>query len=80
MRCSARSFSSARRSFASSVSSSASAPRQRVPAIGCVVATPSRTVTSASGLDPTISKGRPSASASRRRYMYGLGLVIRSTR
>ena len=61
MTCSARSFSSWRRSFSRSSSSSSVAPRHRVPAIGWVVAFPSRTVTRASGLDPTMSKGSPAA-------------------
>ena len=80
MTCSARSFSSVRRSFSSAMSSSSVAPRQRVPAMGCVVTTPSSTVTSASGLEPTMSKRSPAADSSRSRYMYGLGLVARSTR
>ena len=59
MTCSARSFSSVRSSFSSAMSSSSVAPRHRVPAMGCVVASPSRTVTSASGLEPTMSKRSP---------------------
>ena len=80
MTCSERSFSSWRRSFSRSSSSSSVAPRHRVPAIGCVVAFPSRTVTSASGLEPTMSNRSPAADSSRSRYMYGLGFVARSTR
>ncbi|SKZ25042.1 Uncharacterised protein [Mycobacteroides abscessus subsp. abscessus] len=63
------------------------APRQRVPAIGCVVATRSVTVTSASGLDPTIVNGVRGAPLSsvptpgmRSRYIYGLGLEARRMR
>ena len=87
MRCSARSFSSASSSSASALSSSGVAPRGREPAIGCSIARPSATLTRASGDDPTTSKATSSdnepsavATGTRRRYMYGLGLVTRSTR
>ena len=56
MRCSARSFGSADSSSPNLRSSSGVAPRGREPAIGRVVATPSETVTSASGLEPTTAK------------------------
>ena len=56
MMCSARSFSSPSNSSASASSSSGVAPRGRVPAIGCVVTTPSSTRTSISGEAPTIWK------------------------
>ena len=56
MMCSARSFSSASSSAASASSSSGVAPRGRVPAMGCVVTTPSSTRTSISGEAPTIWK------------------------
>ena len=78
--CSLRSLASDSRSLASSTSSSSVAPRGRVPAIGCMVTNPSRTVTSASGDDPTTAIGSPSGVGSRNRYMYGLGLVARNTR
>jgi anthranilate synthase component 1 len=55
---------SQRFSMPSSTSCSGVAPRGRLPAIGCIIARPSCTLTSASGLDPTTSK--PSK---RSRYM-----------
>ncbi|PQM48572.1 hypothetical protein C1Y40_01211 [Mycobacterium talmoniae] len=52
-----------------------------MPAIGWVVAHPSCTVTSASGLDPTMENARdPSPAGTCSRYMYGLGLDTRSIR
>jgi hypothetical protein len=75
MTCSARSLGSASSSASSAASSPGVAPRGLDPAIGWVTAVPSETVTRASGLEPTMSK-----SASRTRYMYGLGFVSRSTR
>ena len=75
MTCSACSFGSLTSSAASAASRSAVSPRLRVPAIGCSTARPSGTVTSASGLQPTMS-----TSAVRRKYMYGEGLSVRSTR
>ncbi len=80
MTCSLRSFASASRSLASRTSSSSVSPRGRVPAIGCIVTSPSRTVTRASGDEPTTAIGAPSGVGNRSRYMYGLGLVARSTR
>ena len=76
--CSARSLGSASSSVSSAASSAGVAPRGLDPAIGWVIAVPPLTVTSASGLEPTMSK--PPSSVSRSRYMYGLGLVSRSTR
>ena len=78
--CSARSFGSASSSAASAASASGVPPRGRVPAIGCSSArrrpsAPAVTFRCASGDEPTMSK--PSK---RSRYMYGLGLVVRSTR
>ena len=78
--CSLRSLASASRSLASQTSSSSVSPRGRVPAIGCIVTWPSRTVTSASGEEPTTAIGSPPGVGSRSTYMYGLGLVARSTR
>ena len=75
MRCSAASFSSARSSASYAASSGPVAPRGFVPAIGWIVTAPPRTVTSASGLAPTIEN-----SARRSRYMYGLGFWRRSIR
>ncbi len=75
MRCSARSLGSASSSSARAWSSCGVAPRQRVPAMGWTMARPSSTLTSASGEEPTTSN--PSK---RNRYMYGDGLVARSTR
>ena len=76
MTCSACSFGSLTSSAASAASCSAVSPRRRVPAIGCSTARPPLTVTSASGLQPTMSTVRPV----RRKYMYGDGLSVRSTR
>lgn len=53
MRCSARSFGSARSSSARSRSCSGVAPRGREPAIGCMYTRFSCTLKSASGLEPT---------------------------
>ena len=77
--CSARSFGSASRLSASRTSSSSVAPRGRVPAGGWTTAEVPVTVTSASGEEPTTSNG-VSRPAKRSRYMYGDGLVARSTR
>jgi hypothetical protein len=79
MTCSARSLGSARSPSASRTSSSGVAPRGRVPAGGCTTAEVPVTVTSASGEEPTTSKG-VSRPAKRSRYMYGEGLLVRSTR
>jgi hypothetical protein len=73
--CSARSFSSARRSEASARSSSTVAPRGRVPAIGRVETRRPETVSSGSGEAPTTWKSSKS-----RKYMYGEGLTARSPR
>ncbi len=48
--------------------------------MGWVMTSSPVTVTSASGDDPTIEYSRPSASSRLKMYMYGLGLVLRSTR
>ena len=48
--------------------------------MGWVTAWSPVTVTSASGEEPTIEKGRPPASSKLYRYMYGLGLMARSMR
>ena len=61
--CSARSLGSSSSSVSSSASSAGSAPRGLEPAIGCVTATLSVTVTRASGEEPTMSKPRPRASS-----------------
>ncbi len=73
--CSARSFGSASSSSAIRRSSSAVAPRGRVPAIGRVDTRLPATVISGSGLAPAISKSPKS-----RKYMYGLGLTARRPR
>ena len=73
--CSARSFSSASSSPAMRRSSSAVAPRGRVPAMGRVAARRPVTVRSGSGLAPTTWKSSKS-----RKYMYGLGFTARSPR
>src|SRR5204862_2182347 len=62
-------------SAAMRMSSSASAPRGRVPAIGRVEARRPATVSSGSGLAPAIWKSSKS-----RKYMYGLGFTARSPR
>ena len=56
MTCSARSFSSARRSSMRRRSSAGLAPRRRVPAIGRVSTRSPCTVTSGSGLEPQRAK------------------------
>ena len=73
--CSARSFSSASSSCARRWSSSAVAPRGRVPATGRVATRRPETVINGSGLAPAISKSPKS-----RKYMYGLGLTALSPR
>ena len=80
MMCSLRSFGSASNSLARRSSSSGVAPRGREPAIGKVIACPLSTLISVSGLEPITLKSRPSASVSVMKYMYGLGLSVRSTR
>ena len=80
IRCSARSFSSASSSSARALSASTVLPRGREPAMGWVMTSSPVTVTSASGEEPTIEYCRPSASSRLKMYMYGLGLVFRSTR
>ena len=80
MTCSLVSFGSASSSLANNSSSSGVAPRGRDPAIGKVIACPLSTLMSVSGLDPMTLKSRPCASVSAMKYMYGLGLRVRSTR
>ena len=80
MMCSARSLGSASSSSAELDVLLRVAPRGREPAIGNVTTRPAVTLTSVSGLDPTTAKSDPAASCSWNRYMYGLGLIVRSTR
>ena len=75
MTCSARSLGSSSSSRAMRASSSASAPRGRVPAIGRVEARRPETVSSGSGLAPATWKSPKS-----RKYMYGLGFTVRRPR
>jgi len=53
MTCSARSFSDARSSTSFAASAAGSAPRGRVPAIGCMTIVPPSTRTNGSGEAPT---------------------------
>ena len=76
IKCSARSFGSARSSSPSRISSSIDAERRRVPAIGCTITSVPVTFTRASGLEPTTSI----PSSNLKRYIYGLGLFSRSMR
>ena len=79
MTCSLRSLGSPSSSAASAASCSGVAPRGLVPAIGWSTAASPVTVTSASGEEPTTSYG-VSRPGKRSRYMYGEGLLARSTR